>query len=146
MKKLGGHRIFSREIGGSQKKQEIFGWLQNFSENFVQWNSPKNAYFLRYAQKGVTCFFNIVALEGGHRIFDHQIGGSQKYCWGTFGNSWPPYSKENRGPLMHFQDMNQCWCCVLQNFWVATNFDDCSVIRRLCSLKIRICSPTWYEP
>ena len=27
---------------------------------------------------------------GGHKIFDHQIGGSQKYCRGTFGNSWPP--------------------------------------------------------
>ena len=24
---------------------------------------------------GVTCFFNIVAPEGGHKIFDHQIGG-----------------------------------------------------------------------
>ena len=23
---------------------------------------------------GVTCFFNIVAPEGGHKIFDHQIG------------------------------------------------------------------------
>ena len=28
MKKLGGHKIFSREIGGSQKNQEIFRWLQ----------------------------------------------------------------------------------------------------------------------
>ena len=36
---------------------------------------------------GVTCFFNVVAPEGGHKIFDHQIGGSQKYCRGTFGNS-----------------------------------------------------------
>ena len=39
---------------------------------------------------GVTCIFNIVARRGGHKIFDHQIGGSQKYCRGTFGNSWPP--------------------------------------------------------
>ena len=23
---------------------------------------------------GVTCFFNIVAPEGGHKMFDHQIG------------------------------------------------------------------------
>ena len=37
--------------------------------------------------------------QGGHKIFDHQIGGSQKYCRGTFGNSWPPNSKENGGPL-----------------------------------------------
>ena len=27
---------------------------------------------------GVTCFFNIVALEGGHKIFDHQIEGGHK--------------------------------------------------------------------
>ena len=25
----------------------------NFNENFVQWNSPKNAYFLRYAHWGL---------------------------------------------------------------------------------------------
>ena len=28
MKKLGGHKNFSWEIGGSQKNQEIIGWLQ----------------------------------------------------------------------------------------------------------------------
>ena len=57
----------------------------NFNENFVQWNSPQNAYFLRYAHVGVTCFFNIVAPEGGSNIFDHQIGGVTKllpmYFW-----------------------------------------------------------------
>ena len=37
---------------------------------------------------------------GGHKIFDHQIGGSQKYCRGTFGNLWPPHSKENGAPLI----------------------------------------------
>ena len=42
---------------------------------------------------------------GGHNIFDHQIGRSQKYCRGTFGNLWPPYSKENGGPL------NKCGPC-----------------------------------
>ena len=47
----------------------------NLTENFIQWNSPRNAYFSRYArQLGVTFFFNIVAPEGGHEIFDHQIG------------------------------------------------------------------------
>ena len=40
---------------------------------------PKNAYFLRHAHWGL-CFFNIVAPEGegGHKIFDHQIGGGHK--------------------------------------------------------------------
>ena len=28
--------------------------------------------------------------------------GSLKYWWGTFGSSWPPYSKENDGSLI-------CW-------------------------------------
>ena len=39
---------------------------------------------------------------GGHKIFwsSNRGGGSQKYCHGTFGNSWPPYSKENGGPLI----------------------------------------------
>ena len=63
---------------------------------------------------GVTCFFNIVAPERGHKIFDHQIGGSQKYCRGTFGKSWPPNSKENGGPLIevegwisHYMEMEE---------------------------------------
>ena len=47
---------------------------------------------------------------GGHKIFDHQIGGSQKYCWGTFGNLWPPYSKENGDPLMNNQAFHNLFC------------------------------------
>ena len=36
---------------------------------------------------------------GGHKIFDHQIGGHKNIA-NTFGNSWPPpHSKENGGPL-----------------------------------------------
>ena len=50
------------------------------------------------ARIGVTCFFIIVAPEGGHKNFDHQIGGLQKYCRGTFWNSWPPYSKKMVAP------------------------------------------------
>ena len=34
----------------------------------------KNIFFALRAL-GVTCFYNIVALEGGHKIFDHQMGG-----------------------------------------------------------------------
>ena len=82
---------------GSQKKSGDFWMATNFNENFVQWNSPENSYYLRAL--GVTCFFNIVAPEGGHKIFDHQIGGSQKYCLGTFGNSWLPIPKKMVAPL-----------------------------------------------
>ena len=35
---------------------------------------------------------------GGHKIFDHPIRGSQKYCRGTFGNSWPPIPKKMVAP------------------------------------------------
>ena len=65
MKKLGGHIIFSWEIGGSQKNQEIIGVATNFNENCVQWNSPPNALFSALRAVGVTCFFNIVAPDGG---------------------------------------------------------------------------------
>ena len=37
--------------------------------------APKNAYFLHYAHWGLHVFFNIAAPEGGHKIFDHQVGG-----------------------------------------------------------------------
>ena len=49
--------------------------------------APKMHIFCAMRIGGSTCFFNIVAPKGGHKIFDHQIGGSQKYCRGTFGNS-----------------------------------------------------------
>ena len=50
---------------------------------------------------GVTYFFNIVApVGGGHKIFDHQIGGGgHKNIAEVLSEIWPPYSKENGGPL-----------------------------------------------
>ena len=73
----------------------------NFNENFVQWNSPKMHIFsATRIVLGVTCFFNIVAPEGGHKIFDHQMG-SHKYCRDTFGNSWPPFPKKMVAPPYH---------------------------------------------
>ena len=79
MKKLGGHRIFSSEIGGSQKNQEIIGWLQILMKILFNEIAPKMCIFcaMHIGPNGnVTCFFNIVAPEGGHKIFDHQIGRS----------------------------------------------------------------------
>ena len=49
---------------------------------------------------GVTYFFNIVAPgKGGHKIFDHQIGGVTKILPRYFWKFMTPYSKENGGPL-----------------------------------------------
>ena len=48
-----------------------------------------------------TCFFNIVASEGGS-IFDHQIEGSQKYCEVLSENHDPPIPKKMVAPLV--------WC------------------------------------
>ena len=76
---------------GVTKKSRDYWVATNFNKNFVQWKSPPKCIFSVLRVLGVTCFFNIVAPdEGGHKIFDHQIEGSQKYCQGIFGNSWPP--------------------------------------------------------
>ena len=89
MKNLGITEFFSREIGGHKKKSRDYWVASNFNDNFVQWNSPQNAYFPRYAHWGCM-FLRHCSSGGGHKSFDHQIGGSQKYCRGTFGNTWPP--------------------------------------------------------
>ena len=61
-KKLGGHRIFSWEIGGSQKKWRDYWMATNFNENFVQGNSPKMHIF---------CATRI----GGYMILQHCSSG-----------------------------------------------------------------------
>ena len=108
MKKLGGHRIFSWEIGGSPKKSRDYWVATNFNENFVQWNSSKMYIFRATRIGGYIYFFNIVAPDEGVIKFLISKGGSQKYCRGIFGNSWPPYSKENGGPLF-FHEKLQKW-------------------------------------
>ena len=92
-----GHRIFSWEIGGSQKNQEIIGWLQILMKILFNEIAQK-CIFSALRALGVTCFFQHCSSGGGHKIFDHQIGGSQKYCQGTFRNSWPPIPKKMVGP------------------------------------------------
>ena len=86
--KAGGSQNFFMRNRGSQKNQEIIGWLHILMKILFNKIAPKM--HISYATRiGVTCFFQheFVAPEGGHKIFDHQIGGSQKYCRGTFGNS-----------------------------------------------------------
>ena len=59
---------------GSQKNQEIIGWLQILMKILFNEIAPKMHIFALRALR-VTCFFHIVAPKGGHKIFDHQIGG-----------------------------------------------------------------------
>ena len=61
---------------------------------------PPKCIFSGLPALGVTCFFNIVAPEGGHKIFDHQIGGSLLEIHD------PPHSKENGGPLMYIYELH----------------------------------------
>ena len=58
----------------SQKNQEIIGWLQILMKILFNEIAPKMHIFCA-TRIVVTCFFNIVAPEGGNKIFDHQIGG-----------------------------------------------------------------------
>ena len=63
---------------------------------------PPNCIFSMLRTLGVTCFFNIVAPDGGgHKIFDHQIGGGHKNIAEVLSEihdtpfqrkCWPPYT------------------------------------------------------
>ena len=48
---------------------------------------------------GVTCFFNIVAPEGGHKIFDHQMGGHKNIAEVLSEIHDPPIPKKMVAPL-----------------------------------------------
>ena len=79
MKRPGGSQIFFMRNRGSQKKnQEIIGWLQILMKISFNEITPKVHIFCAMCIGGYICFFNIVAVEGGHKIFDHQIGGVTK--------------------------------------------------------------------
>ena len=96
--KAEGNRIFSWEIGGSQKNQEIIGWLQILMKILFNEIAPKCIFSVLRAL-GVAHFFSIVAPGGGHKIFDHQIGGHKNITEVLSEIYDPPYSKENGGPL-----------------------------------------------
>ena len=61
------------------------------------------------------------------------MGGSQKYCRGTFRNSWPPYFKENGGPLsgdrtlirLKLQNSTpfRCYCILWTNYRESMYFE-----------------------
>ena len=96
MKKQGSQNFFMWNRGVTKKSRDY--WVAtNFNENLFNEIAPKMHIF-RTTRIGGYMFLQHCSSGGGHKIFDHQIRGSQKYCRGTFRNSWPPYSKEN-GPL-----------------------------------------------
>ena len=79
MKKLGGSQNFFMKNRGVKKNQEIIGWLQILMK--ILFNEiAQHAYFPRYAHWGYIFLQHCSSGWGGHKIFDHQIGGSQKYC------------------------------------------------------------------
>ena len=86
---------------GHKKKSGEFQWLHISIQILFNEKAPKMHIFCA-TRIGVTCFFNIVAPKGGHNLFYHQIGGSQKYFRGTFGNSWPLFPKKMVAPLLGF--------------------------------------------
>ena len=94
-----GSQNFSWEIGGSQKNQEIFGWLQISMKILFNEIAPKMHIFCA-TRIGDYMFLQHCTSSGVGviKIFDHQIGGSQKYCQGAFGNSWPPIPKKMVAP------------------------------------------------
>ena len=83
---------------GVTKNQKIIGWLQTLMKILFNEIAPK-MHISALRALGVTCFFNIVAPEGDHKIFDHQIGVVTKILPRYFRKFMTPYSKENDGPL-----------------------------------------------
>ena len=74
-------------MGSHKKNQEIIEWPQILMKILFNEIAPKMHIF-RATRIGGYMFLQHCSSGGGHKIFDHQMGGgSQKYCRGTFGNS-----------------------------------------------------------
>ena len=98
--KEGGHRIFSWKIGVT--KNDLENWVPQILPNiFVHWNCLN---FISCATHvgGYMLFQHFSSWRGVIKMFDRQIGGSQKYCLGPtyfqifmtplFQRKWkPPY-------------------------------------------------------
>ena len=91
--KGGVHRIFSWEIGGSQKNQEIIGWLQILMKILFNEVAKKMHIFCATCIGGYM-FLQHCSSGGGSKNFWSSNRGSQKYCRGAFGNSWPPFQRK----------------------------------------------------
>ena len=64
--------------------------------------------------------------SGGHKIFDHQIGGVTKILPRYFRKFMTPHSKENGGPLtgvdvlLVFSFIEKGTLCRISNKWIET--------------------------
>ena len=88
---------------GLTKKSRNYWVAANFNENFVQWIVPKMHISVPCAL-GVTCFFNIVAPDGGGiiKFLIIKWGGGHrltKILSRYFWKFMTPHSEENGGPL-----------------------------------------------
>ena len=72
--KAGGSQNFFMRNRGSQKNQEIFGWLQILLKILFNGIAPKMHIFCS-TRNGGYMFLQHCSSEGGHNIFDHQMGG-----------------------------------------------------------------------
>ena len=102
MKKLGGSQNFFMRNRGVTKKSRDYWVATNFNENFVQWNSPKMHIFRDTHIGGYIFLQHCSSGWGVIKFLIIKWGGSQKYYRDTFGNLWPPHSKESGDPLISF--------------------------------------------
>ena len=99
-----GSQNFFMRYRGVTKKSRDYWVATNFNENFVQWNIAPKMYIFRATRIGGYMFLQHCSSGWGggeHKVFDYQMG-SQKYCRGTFGNSWPPLLKKMVAPLVNW--------------------------------------------
>ena len=85
----------------SHKKSRDYWVATNFNENLFNEIAPKMHIF-RATHIGVTYVFNIVASEGGHKIFDHQIGGHKNIAEVLSEIHDPTIPKKMVAPNLHY--------------------------------------------
>ena len=71
----------------------------NFNENLFNEIAPKMHIFRATCIGGYMFLQHCSSGWGGHKIFDHQIGGVTKILPRYFRKFMTPHSKENGGPL-----------------------------------------------
>ena len=88
MKKLGESQNFFMRNRGVTKKSRDYWVATYFNVKFFFNEIAPKMHIFRDTRIGGYMFLQYCSSGGGgHKIFDHQIGGSLKYCNGTFRNS-----------------------------------------------------------
>ena len=119
----GSQNFFMRNKGEVPKNQEIIGWLQILLKILFNEIAPKCIFSALHAL-GVTCFFNIVAPEGGHKILDHQIGGVtkllpryfRKFMTPLFQRKWWPHKILNEFTSLPLLWRHNQYSCMNNDF------------------------------